>query len=1425
MDIRRFTFALLALALLGITSAALAAPAASPAKPASLSEGVAQFRQGDFKQAIDTLKAVVAAESGNLPALYWLGRAYLEAGSNVDARAQFLHVLKTKPDSVDTLYWLGIAYQRSGALEEARARLTRVLELDPRNAAAQQALKTLAGAPAPGASSPPPPPPAAPFAGGDRLTFEAGGLPLEVGEIDLHSGNIYDYTFTDAPVDWFAGSGLWAVTNRWTCSPQWSWEGSLSEKAPATLWNKREFVGDITVEAYVGFKMGTGATSSYKNPNDLNITICGDGINPSSGYSFMVGASRNNDTRIMRGTKVLASTTQPAALLPIFEDGFPSTYDFHRRWWSLRARKHGTKLQLFVDEKLAVEAEDPDPLPGGHVCLWAYDNGLMVSRLKVYYEREVTERHPVPGLDAIQAPLTRLANRSFTLTSTTHASVQSSFEFDADGWTGREAQDPVVLRLTEGGPGGKGHCLAMTNPIPGGPFGVRAIPGPFDINQAPHLSFDYRLPADHSLKVNLYLTVSGALQEVIFSGLAHGSPEARQIGAIPGVVADGAWHHAEFDLLGALEGLDGVGAAYPARDLWFGNLCDDDYLLAGFGGNPAGATWWVGNFFLDKPAGRAVKLAVAPASGLTLQGYSLLLDTDPLTEAPKTVTSAEPSLSASADQSGVYWAHVRGKLGGDQWTETQHYRVQVDESAPQVTEITPAPGGLMPDGPVTMRLTDPGGSGVDLASLKATVNGKPLPLDGVALAYDPNSAVLRMDPRLILDTPKDGDEVKFVLAAVKDRAGNAMPAAQEFTYKISFAACKTAPPAPKIKLGDDGYLVDEDFERTVGDFSSYGGAGGADVSVDPNTPAAGHSSLRLYNRNAGGRFGVYIRKRPFDAGRNRIVSFDYKIPPRLRVDFAVYVNGEWKGIKFKDVTNQLPLIGAVRDVRDDNQWHHAEFNLYEMLRKADPQAAHYVVRQFVIADWSFAANAEGQTYHLDNFQIVPVLSCAKPLPISWIAPDITGIAELGYVLTPMPSPDAAPQIKLPGSSGLLTGAGNFDGWMQARVRDGAGNWSPAANYRVLVDSEPPVAEAVSPAAGQFVAPSTVVLNLKDRGIAGVDPGSIVLSVAGTDYTTDNPGLTYNSETGQLVWNCEKTPEPVVIPDKTQVTVKLKSGSDFAGNAVVNPPQWTWTMDYSKDKTPPVIAAADLVSRTHPTVLTNTFAEGLDGWQTFGGAAGAKVERDTTTAVDGPASVKLTQQQAGGTMGAYVTTEPFEADRFPTLGFDYKIGPGVKLDFMAHMLSGRDFPIGFTGDDAGTVGRVPGVVADGTWRHAAVDLGGILRAQQPQGTLDVLYLYLTNRNTPNPAGAVAWFDNLIIGKVGNGQVVFRWHATDATGIVGYSYVLDNKPGTVPPPVSLGPKTANTFPRPEPGRWFLHLRACDGAGNWGPTRHYGIMQGAP
>lgn len=219
-----------------------------------------------------------------------------------------------------------------------------------------------------------------------------GGAMPNFTDVQVESGNVYDYTFSTAPTDWWVQSGVWEMTNRWSCSPQWSWFGGRSEEI-ASIWNKRKFAGDFSVQVYFAFKMGMDGPNAkwHERPSDAAITVCGDGKNLGSGYSFIVGADSNEHSVLLRQGKVVAESTAPDAILTSFIDGRVGTNEIHRRWWFGKINRVGNRIECWLDNKLILTYDDPEPLSAGQMALWTYNNGLMLARVQVFYEKEL---HP-----------------------------------------------------------------------------------------------------------------------------------------------------------------------------------------------------------------------------------------------------------------------------------------------------------------------------------------------------------------------------------------------------------------------------------------------------------------------------------------------------------------------------------------------------------------------------------------------------------------------------------------------------------------------------------------------------------------------------------------------------------------------------------------------------------------------------------------------------------------------------------------------------------------------------------------------------------------------------------------------------------------------------------------------------------------------
>jgi len=220
-------------------------------------------------------------------------------------------------------------------------------------------------------------------------TIGLRGTMPNLESVQIDNANVYDYTFASAPTDWRVASGVWEMTNRWNCSPGWSWFGGRSEEI-AAVWNKRKFSGDMSVQFYFAFKMGlTGTPAWYYHPSDVAISLMGDGKNLSSGYSFIIGADNNTRSVLMKGDKIVAQSNDTAALLPAMTDGMPDMNSLHRRWWYVRVNKVGPRVECWLDNNLLFAYNDTQPLDAGQFALWTYNNGIMLSRVQVFYENEV----------------------------------------------------------------------------------------------------------------------------------------------------------------------------------------------------------------------------------------------------------------------------------------------------------------------------------------------------------------------------------------------------------------------------------------------------------------------------------------------------------------------------------------------------------------------------------------------------------------------------------------------------------------------------------------------------------------------------------------------------------------------------------------------------------------------------------------------------------------------------------------------------------------------------------------------------------------------------------------------------------------------------------------------------------------------------
>ena len=197
---------------------------------------------------------------------------------------------------------------------------------------------------------------------------------------EVYCPNLITYTFARSPFDWRSAAGEWEVTSRWSCDKRWSWFSGEARNGPSIMWNKRNFEGDMSIEFCGAIKMDSSRGAEYSYARDMNVAITADGLDLTSGYSFIFGGWDNALSCITRKDAIVAQPQEPEKVK------FTKSSNMHRQWWYFKVERRGGKLRWFVDNKPAIEYTDPEPLAGSRVALWGYDVAIMVARVRIAAE-------------------------------------------------------------------------------------------------------------------------------------------------------------------------------------------------------------------------------------------------------------------------------------------------------------------------------------------------------------------------------------------------------------------------------------------------------------------------------------------------------------------------------------------------------------------------------------------------------------------------------------------------------------------------------------------------------------------------------------------------------------------------------------------------------------------------------------------------------------------------------------------------------------------------------------------------------------------------------------------------------------------------------------------------------------------------------
>lgn len=1223
--------------------------------------------------------------------------------------------------------------------------------------------------------------------------------------------------FEKAPADWLQ-FGTWEITNRFSCTPTWSHMSGRSRYA-AVLWSKYTLAGDYTIEYYAGMRMSTTKAMSYPRVGDMNVTFAAKTLDFSTGYSYLVGAWdpgwTSKWTKLLRGAKTVAQTDRPLVPRVRSHSGrryIPVPYiasgrDVHGAWYYCKVRKLGKRIECYYDNVLALSYEDSDPLPGNRFGVWTYDNDMVIACVKVSYQH-MGSPSPVVAPSRPEPTVAPPGAVRITARCVETPALFADFDQGPDGWLPATKELSSEVRAVTADPENGRACLEVRNLDLGGDFGVQApVPRGLDLARVTSLRFRYRIPP--TARLNLYLKTGNRRHFVHLTGAADSTPLLQSLGDAK-IIADDRWHETNFDVAAAFRRLYPAAAAIPLQELKFGNF-HPGYLAAGIGGNPFGCRYYLDDFTLAVagPAKRSFTwTAAAPGSKKPAPAlrYAVALDRSPRTK-PKLLLNKDVARFTSPELAdGLWYFHVRGRTGEGEWTPTTHVPVAVSGAPLRCIATTPVSDRPWGGTAVSFMLEPRTGLNLDLQRSSLTVNGTIVPLTSAAVQYDWRRRRLTFRAHRFPLAYTEGKPVTVVLTAA---TALSKPTRIAWTGRFT-RALDPLPPSP-VRLANP--FVRDDFEDGSGGWSNLGGANYAWTLVDETTAAAGKRSLKVVNPVLTGSWGIRPTPKPFSVGKFPLLLFDYRLPEEVNADLLLVVGGRSRAVRFSDVDGSLPRLGAVQKVQADLNWHHAEVDLGRMVRSLPFARNQYEVTQFYFADTGYQGAAPGASFNLDNFTLVPVVSGVHGIRVKFVSHDPSGIARFRVKWS-----DKAldiPTGELPGNQPEQTFTVAREGlqYLHVQARDGAGNWNTPTHYPFLVDNTPPSVTGFTPPRNSVLGTRTVHIQFASTREAEVDPKSLVVSVNGKKYPLTAIDTSFPAHPNLLswCWSLATGLFPDKVADGTRLTFGLAPVRDFAGNTC--PAQtWTETIRYAADKEPPL--PPEVTCSTHKSLVYDTFTRGTGKWTRYGTTSGATPLR-AFDPKKGDYVLDL-RLGSGSSYGAYAHSGDYDLAAYPFLSFDYRVPKGVKVFFHLYV-NGSWYSVQFSSRSRSykNLGGIPGVVADSRWHTAEVDLHKLVSASVKASKYTVKYIILSNYGG---SGHVVSFDNFHLFGPGSNSPTFTWRAVDPTGIQGYSYTLDRSATTVPEAKRKTTEGKAGFANLKPGRYYFHLRAQDGAGNWGPPVHY-------
>jgi len=1235
------------------------------------------------------------------------------------------------------------------------------------------------------------------------------------GEVDfdrlaVYAENLDDSSFERTPTGWRI-IGDWQITKRFTCDPRWSWMGVDSLDGYSAMWHRREFPGDLTVELYASMKM-RGPSGPYYVPSDINLTMCADQESPGRGYTFLVGGWKNSKTAILRNGKIVAETKEP--YLPDTRDGYPSSTMLHRRWFCVKARRKGPKLELFLDNKRYLTYTDPKPLRGGKVAVWTQEQSIMVARMQVYYAKSALPRQVVvPGPEDLTNP--PALTPPLRVVCSKRVGYFYDFESGTQKWSentrGAGNAVPIWDRKTVGSRGGRASLKLFNAECPGR-FVAKLPIIQVNLLACPVLSFDYRIPPE--VKVNLYFDVGrvGQINKrtyfIALTGPEDSTEGIKRAGRFPNVKADGRWRTARIDIARVMRRLYPTAPALQASNLRFACERRGSYAASGIGGNPQGAAYHIDNFLLVAAGAGKATLRWKPSTA-GHKGYAVCTTDRADSDPGSRPNLSAPLVSHDGARPGLRYLHVRPILAarGQKAPVTRFPLYDVGPEV-EVAGISPPDRAKWGGEPVKIHLRKHQIAALDTSLLVATIGTTDVRLDSKALSMDWDNALLTLDPSQLPVSFEDGAVVNCSLAL------RAFGQDETRTVNWQYVASRSRDRTPPSAVIVDGLYELDDFETERDNWRS---SGYTVCGIDATTASTGQKSLRIFNTYDGGNFLVCrsFSSRPADrrlVGACPIIEFDYKVGPNVRTDLAIQSSAGLSSFKFVD-RSAKDRIGEIPGITADGKWHTASLDIFNPFWTQKRLALASRLDWIGFGDHGWPSAREGDGYSIDNFRVIPVASCRDGLELKCSANDPLGVAGYACRWSARPEDEAPKKIMAAGDTLRVDKLSEGRQYLHVRAVDRAGNWGPTSHYAFIIDSTPPKVTRISPRPGTRIAPYRFAVTITDA--YGPDPAALRLTVDRKAFTFRSASLS-NARRPSITWDLTRTPEDITtIPNGKVLEFSLTGVRDFAGNTV-DPISGSWTMDYRRDRVPPQRVELDLLSA--PVAFMKRFDRGTDGVR---GYSYGRVERALSSEASSHV-LQFTAQHAS--TQAAILRQPFDLAKTGVLKFDVNLLKSAT--YMDLLIVGTRFrcklrmgdpppnaPKPGTQDSDGyrVLGDMNGIRGKTGWHTQWVDLYPLVKKAFPGlRSYTVGQIWFGRICAPYSRGRM-FLDNIAVYGYGKNQMKAKLRSRDITGLSGYAVEVDPDPARVP--AKKVNHTAAEFTRTlGRGVWYVKALARDNNGNW-------------